>query len=161
MMRNNKSPRNNRQDKYRDDDHEKINGMLNDIMQKLEDSIDAIEIRDLNPYERKQIHTWFDSRPAFKTKTYRNNDDYILKIYPIGNLKGKVEKMAQEVLETGKSVFLHDLGNFERFIVHDYLKTFDGIETLSSGEGTNRVLEIKRKQFGRSLKRIMKKIKLV
>ena len=64
-------------------------------------------------------------------------------------------------MQTGQSIVLPYLGNYERFVIHNYLKDFDGIETKSVGEGDQRRLEIKQAKFGRSLKRIIKKIKLI
>ncbi len=144
-------------------DHLQLTGidrLLIDIQKKLRDSYRPMVLENLTSFERKRIHTFFDSRPEFKTKTYRDNDNQILKVYPVGNLKKMAEEKAREVLETGKSIFLTDLGSFERFIVHEHLKNFEGIETISSGDDAARKLEIKRIQFGRSLKKIIKKIKL-
>ncbi len=143
------------------DDYSIIEKLIAEILKKLKDSTNAIDVPNLNAFERKQIHSYFDDNTNFKTKTYRIDNKFIMKIYPIGNLKRMAEAKAREVLETGESVFLSNLGNYERFIIHDHLKSFEGIETISSGEGDQRVLEIKRKQFGRSLKRIIKKIKLI
>lgn len=138
----------------------KIDRILIDIQKKLKDSYSPVSLNNLTAYERKRIHSFFDNKPDFQTKTYREDEKYVLKVFPIGNLKKVALEKAQQVLETGESVFLRNLGNYERFIIHDFLQSFDGIETVSSGEGSERVLEIKRKQFGRTLKKIMKKIKL-
>lgn len=138
----------------------KIDRILIDIQKKLRDSYYPISLENLTAYERKRIHSFFDNKPEFQTKTYREEDKFILKVFPIGNLKKIAEEKTKQVLETGESVFLTSLGNYERFIIHDHLKSFEGIETASSGEGNNRKLEIRPKQFGRSLKKIIKKIKI-
>lgn len=138
----------------------KIDRIIIDIQKRLRDSNRPISLDNLTAYERKRIHSFFDNKPEYQTKTYRDDDKFVLKVYPIGNLKTMAEEKAKQVLKTGESIFLDNLGNYERFIIHDHLKSVDGIETISSGEGNNRVLEIKPKQFGRSLKKIIKKIKL-
>ncbi|MBD3288003.1 hypothetical protein GF337_04295 [candidate division KSB1 bacterium] len=138
----------------------KIDRILIDIQKSLRDSIEPLSLENLTAYERKRIHSFFDDKPEFKTKTYRNGEDFVLKVFPIGNLKKFADEKVKYVLETGLSVHLENLGNYERFIIHDHLKSAEGIETTSSGEEDNRVLEIKQKQFGRALKKIIKKIKL-
>jgi predicted RNA-binding protein Jag len=149
--------------RYRKTDYKsigKIDRILIDIQKKLKHSHQPISLDHLTAFERKRIHSFFDNKSDFQTKTYRNDDQYTLKIFPIGNLKKIADERAQQVIETGESYFWENLGNYERFIVHDHLKEYEGIETTSSGEGNNRRLEIKQKQFGRGLKKIMKKIKL-
>lgn len=160
-MRNKKSYGDKRQSRHFQDEHSDIDQIIAEIQNKLSDSTTAIDLPNLNAFERKRVHSYFDNDVDFQTKTYRIDNEYILKIYPIGNLKRMADKMARQVLESGESIFLSNLGNYERFIIHDHLKSFEGIETISTGEGDQRVLEIKRKQFGRSLRRIIKKIKLI
>lgn len=138
----------------------KLDRILIDIQKNLRDSIEPIDLENLTAYERKRIHSFFDDKPEFKTKTYRDNDHYILKVFPVGNLKKFAEEKMKIVLETGQSVYLENLGNYERFVIHDHLKSIEGIETTSTGEENNRVLEIKQKHFGRTLKKIIKKIKI-
>lgn len=156
--KNRRHPRDNRSQ----DHHSmaKIDRILIDIQRELRESVRPVTLDNLTAFERKRIHTFFDDKPEFKTKTYRNDNHYVLKVFPIGNLKQLAEEKLKQVIETGKSVQLKNLGNFERFVIHDYLKSEEGIETISIGEGRDRVLEIKQKQFGRTLKRIIRKIKL-
>ena len=75
-------------------------------------------------------------------------------------LKKLAEEKAQQTLETGNVFPLPPMGNYERYVVHDCLKDFEGIETASFGEGADRRVEIRPVKFGRGLKKIMKKIKL-
>ena len=158
---NNKNKQHSRDKRHREyQTISKIDRILIDIQKKLRTSYHPVSLKNLTAYERKRIHSFFDDKPDFQTKTYRDEDRYVLKVFPIGNLKKMAEEKAKRVLETGEAILLENLGNYERFIIHDHLKMFDGIETLSSGEGSDRKLEIKKKQFGRSLKKIMKKIKL-
>ena len=51
------------------------------------------------------------------------------------------------------------MSNYERFLIHDFLKDNDRIETISIGEGDSRYIEIHPKKFGRKLKNIIRKIK--
>jgi hypothetical protein len=53
------------------------------------------------------------------------------------------------------------MSSYERFIVHNVLKEIDSIESSSVGEGAERHVEIQPQKFGRGLKKIIKKIKLM
>lgn len=139
----------------------KIDRILIDIQRKLRDSFEPYCVEDLNSFERKRIHTFFDNKEDYETRTYRQDDRFVLKVIPVGNLKRMAKENAEKVLQTGEPVVLPYLGNYERFVIHNYLKDFDGIETKSVGEGLDRRLEIKQARFGRSLKRIIKKIKIL
>ena len=138
----------------------KIDQIIVQAQRHLRASVEPYNIRELNAFERKRIHSFFDNKPDFKTKTYRENENYILRIYPIGNLKNFVEGKAQEALETGSNVSLPPMTSYERFIVHDHLKDWEGIETSSIGENGERHIELRTKKFGRTLKKIMKKMKI-
>lgn len=139
----------------------KIDRILIEIQRKLRDSLEPYCVENLNSFERKRIHSFFDDKEDYETRTYRQEEKFVLKVIPIGNLKCLAKEQAEKVLETGETAVLPYLGNYERFIIHNYLKDFEGIETKSVGEGVNRRLEIKQARFGRSLKRIIKKIKLL
>ncbi len=138
----------------------KIDRILVDIQKQLRDSIEPVSIENLNSFERKRIHSFFDNKPDFETKTYPRNGRQVLKVFPVGNLKKMAKEKADHVLETGETYTFPFLPSYERFVIHNYLKDFDGIETKSVGEGDERRLEIRTVKFGRSLKRIIKKIKL-
>lgn len=155
--------RNNRKAPYRkrpDLDMNKIDAILIDIQRKLRDSLEPYNVADLNSFERKRIHSFFDNKDDFETRTYRHEGEYVLKVIPVGNLKRLAKENAEKVLETGSPCLLPYVGNYERYVIHNYLKDFEGIETKSVGEGAERRLEIKPIRFGRSLKKIIKKIKL-
>ncbi|MBN2092655.1 hypothetical protein JW964_23745 [candidate division KSB1 bacterium] len=140
----------------------KIDRIIIDIQRKLRESITPIELNDLSPFERKRIHAFFDNKPDFKTRTYRDdNDGYIFRVYPVGNLKKFADTKVKEALEKGETIKLPPMGNFERFIIHDHLKDLEDIETTSQGENEERHIEIVPKKFGRTLKKIIKKIKLL
>jgi len=142
-------------------DMSKIDQILIDIQRKLRESYEPYCVEDLNGFERKRIHNFFDSKEEYETRTYRQGERYVLKVIPVGNLKQLAKENADKVVQTGERVVLPYLGNYERFIIHNYLKDFGGIETKSVGEGSDRRLEIKPAKFGRSLKRIIKKIKIL
>lgn len=138
----------------------KIDNLIIDIQKKLRNSINPLNLSNLNAYERKRIHSFFDNKQDFITKTYRDNENYIFRVYPIGNLKRFVEEKAQQALSTGEPVELPAMTSYERYIIHDFLKNWEGIETTSVGENENRHIEIKPKRFGRTLKKIIKKMKI-
>jgi predicted RNA-binding protein Jag len=142
-------------------DMSKIDRILIDIQRKLRESYEPYCVEDLNGFERKRIHSFFDSKEEYETRTYRHGDRFVLKVIPVANLKRLARENAEKVQQTGEAVVLPYLGNYERFIIHNYLKDFEGIETKSVGEGKDRRLEIKSAKFGRSLKRIIKKIKIL
>ncbi len=148
---------------YRDEPRtnmSKIDQILIDIQRKLRDSYEPYCVEDLNGFERKRIHSFFDNKEEYETRTYRQQEKFVLKVIPVGNLKRLAKEHAEKVLQTGEAIVLPYLGSYERFVIHNYLKDFDGIETKSVGEGQDRRLEIKQAKFGRSLKRIIKKIKI-
>ena len=155
--------RNDRKTTFRnkpDVDMAKIDSILIDIQRKLRDSLEPYTVENLNSFERKRIHSFFDNKDDFETRTYRQEERYVLKVIPIGNLKRLAKQNAEKVIETGETVVLPYVGNYERYVIHNYLKDFEGIETKSIGEDLNRRLEIKPIRFGRSLKKIIKRIKL-
>ncbi|HEX9972731.1 MAG TPA: R3H domain-containing nucleic acid-binding protein [bacterium] len=138
----------------------KIDSILIDIQRKLRDSLQPYCVENLNSFERKRIHDFFDNKEDFETRTYRQEEQYVLKVIPVGNLKRLAKEITEKVLENGDPAVLPYVGSYERYIIHNYLKDFEGIETKSIGEGLERRLEIKPLRFGRALKKIIKKIKL-
>ncbi|HHL73600.1 MAG TPA: hypothetical protein ENJ29_13925, partial [Bacteroidetes bacterium] len=90
----------------------------------------------------------------------RNGEDYLLWIFPVGKLRRLAEEKAQEALNTGEEVDFPPMSNYERFIIHDTLKSWDSVETTSFGEGDERFVRITPQRFGRRLKRIAKKLKI-
>lgn len=85
----------------------------------------------------------------------------MLKVSPVGNLKKMAKEKADFVLSKGETYTFPFLPGYERYVIHNYLKDFDGIETKSIGEGEERRLEVRPIRFGRSLRRIIKKIRLM
>ncbi|MDZ7725203.1 MAG: R3H domain-containing nucleic acid-binding protein [candidate division KSB1 bacterium] len=140
---------------------EKIVKLIDRIKSELSDTIEPIVIPNLNAFERKCIHREFDRNPEIVTKTYRYGEDYELRVVPVGNLKRFAKKKADEAIENRDKVVLPPMTNYERFVVHSTLKDLDTIKTSSHGEGEFRHIEIEPEMFGRGLKRIIKKIKLM
>ena len=139
----------------------KIDRILIEIQRQLRDSLEPYSVKNLNSYERKRIHSFFDEREDFETKTYRREDLFVLKVFPVGNIQRRAKEKAEQVLETGDVYTFPYLPGYERFLVHNYLKDFKGIETKSIGEENERRLEIRPVKFGRTLKKIIKKIKII
>ena len=135
--------------------------IIADLEKKLEDSIKPEALLELNSFERKLVHRHFDQSQEFQTRTYRDGDKYTLTVYPVGNIEKFAREKAQESMESGEGVPLPPMGSYERFVVHTALKDTRGIETVSEGEGRERHVKIVSKRFGRGLKRIAKKIKLI
>jgi hypothetical protein len=148
---------------HRAEDETRLREIIHKAEQQLADSAQPVQLENLNPFERKQVHKHFERRkPAIETKTYRGEgDSQVLWIFPVANLKKFAEEKANEALETGADVVLPPMSNYERFIIHDALKDNESVETISVGEGEERHIEIQPKKFGRGLKKIMKKIKLM
>ncbi len=134
--------------------------MIAKIEEKLIDAIKPESVNGLNSFERKLFHRHFDHNKDYETRTYRNGEDFTLLIYPVANLERFAKEKADESLSTGDVISLPHMGSYERFIVHNALKTIDAIETASEGEGNERHIKISSKRFGRGLKKIVKKIKL-
>lgn len=142
------------------EEDERIQQLIRNVSEMLAEANQAICLEDLNAFERKKIHQYFDRKADFETKTYRNGEDYLLWIFPLAKLRQLAETRAQEALETGEEIDLPPMSSYERFIVHDTLKDWDSVETISFGEGEDRHIRIKPMRFGRKLKKIVKKIKL-
>ncbi|MDZ7372887.1 MAG: hypothetical protein ONB23_02860 [candidate division KSB1 bacterium] len=138
----------------------KIDRILIDVQRRLRDSIDRVVLEGLDSFERKRIHRFFQRIEGIETRTVREGDQYKLHVIPVGNIQKLARDKAEEVLRTGQPVSLPPMGSYERYLVHTTLKDIEGIETESQGEGENRHVEIRPKRFGRSLKRIIKKIRL-
>ena len=147
----------------RTEDDPRITELLHETQQKLNDAIHPVQLPNLNAVERKQVHRFFERlKPAFETKTYRGNgEEQVLWVFPIANLTKWTEEQAKRAVETDTEIDLPPMSSYERFIVHNVLKAIDSIESFSEGEGESRHIRIQPKKFGRGLKKIIKKIKLM
>lgn len=127
---------------------------------QLIDSLSPITLEGLDRFQRKQIYQHFDRSREYRVKTYTEGVESIIRIYPVGNLKRLAEQKIQEVLMKGQPESLPVMGSFERFIIHDYLKDREGVKTESVGEkGKDRHIQI-HPVFGRTPKKVKKKIRL-
>ncbi len=137
----------------------KVKESIAQAEEKLRDAIHFVTIRELNAYQRKEIHKHFEKTQEYKVKGYREEDDnVVLLVYPVGNLRRLAEQKTQEVLMKGKYEILPPMGSFERFVIHDYLKDREGVKTESFGEkGKDRHVEIS-PLFGRSPKKTKRKL---
>ncbi len=138
----------------------KIRQLIDKIQHDLANSLEPVSLTQLNSFERKQIHRFFDNKADYVTKTYREGEEYELRVYPVGNLKRYAEGKAEEAINTGKKVILPHMSNYERFLIHEALKSNEAIKSASFGEGEDRHIEIEPVIFGRGLRRIIRKIKL-
>ena len=157
-MNDNREPKQTRQwDKSQSKIDKHVVELIKNIEDQLRDSIEPITITDLNSFQRKQIYQHFEKGLEFKIKSYREHENVILKVYPIGKLRRLAEVKAQEVLMKGDNEALPPMGSFERFIIHDYLKGRDGIKTESTGEGRDRHITLL-PVFGRTPKKAKRRL---
>ncbi len=137
-----------------------IRKMISDMEERLMDAIKPESANGLNSFERKLVHRHFDHSTSYQTRTYRNGDKFTLCVYPVANIEKMARDKAQEALDSGKTIDLLPMGSYERYIVHNALKDFGGVDTTSDGEGKERHVQIVSKRFGRGLKKIAKRIRL-
>jgi len=112
---------------------EQVDKAIADVQAALYDKLEPAIITSLNGFQRKQVYRFFEKTCEFKVKAVRENDDYILKVYPLGQLRRIAEQKTQLVLMNGKPESLPPMDSYERFLIHDYLKDRDGVKTESSG----------------------------
>jgi predicted RNA-binding protein Jag len=137
---------------------ETVRVVLDRIQSELQESFGPSRVEGLNGFQRKQIHHFFGKTNEYNVKTHKENENWVLKVYPIGKLRRIAEQKTQEVLMEGKEHSLPPMGSYQRFIIHDYLKERDGIRTESKGsEGKDRHVVIY-PVFGRSLKKAKRRL---
>ena len=123
--------------------------LFNQIEESLQLNLKPFRISGLEGFQRKLIRQRYENSQEYALKSYREGDDIILKIYPVGRLRRVAEERMQEVLMNGRALALPPMGSYERFVIHDYLKERDGITTESQGlEGKDRHIVLK-PLFGR------------
>lgn len=128
------------------------------IEDQLNDTLEPAMANGLNSFQRKQIDRYFTRIGGYQVKTIRENDESVfLKIYPVGKIKHLAETKAREVLMTGESQCLPPMDSFQRFLVHEYIKTRRGLRTESAGEGNNRFVYIF-PVYGRTPRKIKRKL---
>lgn len=131
---------------------EKVTRAISVVNESFQDSLESVVIREMNAFQRKQLYRHFEKTGEYQVKSYREGEDVVLRVYPVGRLKRLAEEKLQLVLMNGKPEALPPMGSFERFVIHSYLKEREGVRTESIGEqGKDRHIEIQ-PLFGRSPK---------
>jgi hypothetical protein len=150
-------PRNSSKIPNRKPDNSHVKKAIDNAEAVLRDSIEPALIRGLDGYQRKQVQRHFEKSQEYQVKFYKEKEETILRVYPVGFIRRLTEQKAQEVLMKGRPEELPPMGSFERFIVHDYLKDREGVRTESRGEGRDRRVEIQ-PLFGRNPKKAKRKL---
>jgi predicted RNA-binding protein Jag len=123
------------------DDH--VKDTIRNAMEHFLDSVEPYAIPGFNPFQRKQIHRHFERTAEFKVRAFRDErGETILSVVPVGKLQRMAETLVQEVLLSGESRSMPPMDSFERFIVHEYLKSRGGVRSESQGEGTGRHVDV-------------------
>jgi predicted RNA-binding protein Jag len=137
---------------------EKVAGIIKDAEEHFKCSILPYTIEELNPFQRKQMHRYFERAQEYKVRTLRDqNDQVLLKIYHAGELQRMAEIKVQEVLMSGEPCALPTMDSYERFIIHDYMKERGGIKTESIGGDNERHVVIY-PVFGRTPKKAKRRL---
>jgi hypothetical protein len=118
---------------------------------------EPVIITGLNSFQSKQAQRILEKAKEYQIKGYREDEQMILKVYPVGRLRRLAEQTAQEVMLKGDAVELPPMGSFQRFVIHDYFKDRQGVRTESFGEGDERRIRIQ-PQYGRVPKKIKKRL---
>lgn len=135
----------------------KVKETVERVIETLQDSLSPYPIEGFNAFQRKQVYKYFDRLPEYGVKSYRQDENVIMRIYPVGALKRLAEQRAQEVLMRGEPERLPPMGSYERFVIHTYLKDRSGVQTESEGEGEDRHVVIS-PIFGRTLKKAKRRL---
>lgn len=135
---------------------EKVKKAIAEVEASMVDSQDPVTLRGLSRFQRNDVERYFSKSQEYAVKIYRDGEEIVCKVFPVGRLKRLTEQKTQEVLMNGRPEALPPMGAFERFIVHDYLKEREGVKTESYGEGQERYVEIQ-PLFGRSPKKAKRK----
>lgn len=135
--------------------------IVGSIESQLKESIETYSVRINDPEVRRQVEEHFKHHPDYDVRTYQSGSDFLLRIYPVANLRKYAEEKAREALEKNEVITLPPMRSFERFVIHNHLKTWPGIVTTSVGESVERRIEIRPVKYGREPRKIQKKIKLL
>jgi hypothetical protein len=130
---------------------------IDQTIETLRDTLNPYVINGFNAFQRKQVYRYFERMPEYGVKSYRHEENFVMKIYPVGGLKRLAEQRAQEVLMHGEPEILPPMGSYERFVIHTYLKDRGGVRTESEGEGNERHIVIC-PIFGRTLKKAKRRL---
>ena len=150
-----------RRDRRPREEDDKISQLVKKAEEDLVDSLEPVSLLHLDANERRLVHRYFDHSEEYSTKTYKiGEEEYDLRIYPLGNLRRLAQKSAEKAIQAGSKVVLPAMSSYERFIIHEALKGNEAIKAASHGEGEERHIEIEPELYGRGLKKMIKKIKL-
>jgi hypothetical protein len=123
--------------------------LFDQIEASFQNTLKPYRVSGLKGFQRKLLRRRYENSPEYAIKSYRDGEEVIFKIYPVGRLRRMAEQKMQEVMMNGRSSPLPPMGAYERFVIHDYLKERDGITTESQGlEGKDRHIIVK-PLFGR------------
>jgi len=135
--------------------------IIRSVERALKESIEAYSVKVNDPEIQRRVEEHYKHHADYDVRTYQSGRDFLLRIYPVANLRKYAEQKAREALEKNEAITLLPMRSFERFVVHNHLKTWPGIVTTSVGEGTERRIEIRPVKYGREPRKIQKKIKLL
>jgi hypothetical protein len=137
---------------------EKVKETIRNAMEHFFDSVEPYAIPGFNPFQRRQIHQHFEKTAEFKVKVLRDEQgEPVLSVIPVGKLQRMAEALVQEVLLSGESRSMPPMNSFERFIVHEYLKSRGGVRSESHGEGAERHVDVIA-MFGRVPKKAKRRL---
>jgi hypothetical protein len=123
--------------------------LFNTIETSFNESLKPYRVTGIKGLHRKLIRQRYERSQEYAIKSYRDGEEVIFKIFPVGRLRRMAEQKMQEVMMNGRASSLPPMGAYERFVIHDYLKERDGITTESQGlEGKDRHIIVK-PLFGR------------
>lgn len=133
--------------------------IIKSVEKQLLNSLKPAYIKDLNSFQRKQVYRYFEKKESeYSIKTYKEEENTVIKVYPVGVLRRLAEQKTQEVLMNGREEELPPMGAYERFIIHDYLKDRGGVSTVSTGvSGKDRRIRIV-PSYGRHLRKAKKRL---
>jgi predicted RNA-binding protein Jag len=137
---------------------ENVKETIRNAMEHFMDSVEPYSVPGFNPFQRKQIHRHFERTAEFKVRVLRDDGgEPVLNIVPVGKLQRMAETLVQEVLMSGETRSMAPMGSFERFIVHEYLKTRGGVRSESYGDGAERHVDVI-PMFGRVNKKARRRL---
>jgi hypothetical protein len=122
---------------------DQVKETIRNAMEHFLDSVEPYPISGFNPFQRKQVHRHFERTAEFKVRAFRDErGETVLSVVPVGKLQRMAETLVQEVLLSGESRSMPPMDSFERFIVHEYLKSRGGVRSESQGENAGRHVDV-------------------
>ncbi len=127
------------------------------IEKKIGHTLKSIKIEHISPTQKDKIVHYFAENPECSIKIYEEDDNFVVRIYPVGRLRRLADEKASEVAAKGYQTELPPMGSYERFIIHEHLKDREEITTHSVGiSGQNRRVVIV-PRFGRKPRKVTKR----